>query len=377
MFIPTKHTLVNHQPTSANNLRFDCRAWRPLQRVPTDSNRIKEHFHIHFHSPQDMAGHQIVPRLNRVSSTTLSEDIEQSKKMIMEWLPRVVKQIYEDYEGDVGTNLKSNDWTMELWEILQKNPLVINYLRALCIRYIGRLQFADFSGFKSDSKFKRLENDGDVSFTADECKLMSKLLKLELNPDWTLWILEQREPLSHELEMATQIVGLRMMDRDIGTQIRYRHEPRQLKKLKNYFSEKGLIEINSRDIDDPRNMPPGTFTCGCTLESLQENSEILLNPVDVIVMPLTDANVLPIFIEAKSMTDKANPNKRQKEEGKKIQNLRKRWKRSDDDPFIYVLLIGGTIPKRYLQTEENQGIDWIFEDRPADLDPLLEWYGAL
>jgi hypothetical protein len=324
-----------------------------------------------------MGGYQIAPRLNQVSSATLSEDLEKSKIMIMEWLPRVVKQIYEDYEGNVGTNLNSNDWTMELWQILQNNPPVISYLRALCIRYIGRLQFADFSGFKSDSKFKRLDEGGDISFTDNECKLMSKLLKLELNPDWCSWILEQREPSFHELEMATQIIGLRMMDRDIGTQIRYRHEPRQLKKLKNYFSKKGFKEIKSTDIDDPRKMPSGTFTCGCTLESLQENDEVLLNPVDVILMPITDAEILPIFIEAKSMTDKANPNKRQKEEGKKIQNLRKRWKKNDDDPFIYVLLIGGTIPKRYLQTEENQGIDWIFEDRPADLDPLLEWYGAL
>ena len=102
-------------------------------------------------------------------------------------------------------------------------------------------------------------------------------------------------------------------------------------------------------------------------------------------MPFSDANdMLPIFIEAKSMTDKANPNKRQKEEGKKIQNLRRRWQRPEgkeeknqEDPFIYVIEVGGTIPKRYLETEENQGIDWFFEDRPEDLDVLLDWYLSL
>jgi len=316
------------------------------------------------------------PRMNSRKSPTLEQDLADSKAMIMKWLPKVTKQIQSDL-GDEKVGIISHvNWNSDLHDVLYYQPEIIPILRALCIRHIGRLQFSDFAGLKSDSKLKRMENDGaTVNFSPLECVNMADVLMNELNPDWASWIFQGRKPTEDEIWLAKQIAGLRLADRELGTRVRYEHEPRQLSKLTLYLESLGYNHVDPRGISDPRKMTPGTYTTGCMLESMQENRELLNNPVDILIMPFTNSTtILPIFMEAKSMTDKANPNKRQKEEGKKIQNLARRWQRSHDDPFVYVLLVGGTIPPRYLETEENQGIDWIFEDRPEDLELLFDWY---
>ena len=321
-----------------------------------------------------------VPRMNSTKSASLDKDLLTSETMIKAWLVEVSSNLAPKVTSDGGQdpekNLKLPDWKNELGHILFKHPQIIRTLRALTLRNIGQLQFSEFSGV-SFSRLKRIE-DGNYTPNQIEADAMANHLELELNREWASWISEKRQPTEEELVLAATITKTRIVDRDLATAIRYEHEPRQLKKLSDYLQSRGFVEVTSSEINDPREMSPGTYTLGCWLESEQENGEILGNPVDAIVMPFTPAkDMLPIFIEAKSMTDKANPNKRQKEEGKKIQNLARRWKKDDYDPFIFVLELGGTIPKRYLETEENQGIDWFFEHRPEDLDVLLDWYLSL
>lgn len=316
------------------------------------------------------------PRLNTFDGTNITAELAQSKQMIMQWLPNAARDAFAEYLQTGLFDLTLIDWDMEIWEIILQNPQCVPAFRALTYRNIGRLQFADFAGFGSDSKFKRLEDGGDVSFTEEECRRMERVLMLELNFEWLPWLVDDRAPTADEIQEAIQITSMRTLDRGVATLIRYKHEPRQLDKLESYLVGLGYQEIESNEIDNPRDMPELTYAFGVTLESTQENNENLYNPVDCLIMPPQNGkNFLPIFIEAKSMTDKANPNKRQKEEGKKYENLRRRWHNSDnDEPFCYLILVGGVIPVRYLETEQNQGIDWIFEDNVGALEPLLTWY---
>ena len=85
----------------------------------------------------------------------------------------------------------------------------------------------------------------------------------------------QNNPTENELVIAKQIAGLRLMDRELGTKIRYAHEPRQIGKLRPYLESLGFVHVPPQRISDPRSMEPGTYTTGCMLESLQENDEIL------------------------------------------------------------------------------------------------------
>jgi type II restriction enzyme len=100
---------------------------------------------------------------------------------------------------------------------------------------------------------------------------------------------------------------------------------------------------------------------------------ILKQNVDVLIKPLSYAtDALPIFMEAKSMSDEVNPNKRQKEEAQKINNLIRMWGSRSASDIIYLLLLGGTVPRRYLEVEAGSGIDWIWEHRVEDLKILLD-----
>ena len=316
------------------------------------------------------------PRLNTFDGTNTDADLLQSKQMIEQWLPNAAKEAFDEYLNTGLFDLTLIDWNMDIWEIMHEHPLSVTAFRALTYRNMGRLQFADFAGFGSDSKFKRLENGANVVFSVAECKNMERVLLQELNFDWLPWIVEERAPTTEELEEAIRITSLRTLDRGVATLIRYKHEPRQLSKLETYLIGLGYSRIEANRIDDPRGMPEMTYAFGVNLESTQENNQNLNNPVDCLIMPKHGGkNYLPIFLEAKSMTDKANPNKRQKEEGKKFENLRRRWhSQNQQGPFCYLLLVGGVIPNRYLETEQNQGIDWIYEDRVEDLDRLMEWY---
>jgi len=71
----------------------------------------------------------------------------------------------------------------------------------------------------------------------------------------------------------------------------------------------------------------------------------------------------PLLIEAKSAGDFANVNKRRKEEGQKITQL----KASYGNDIDYALFLNGYFDSGYLGYEAAEGIDWIWEHRIDDL----------
>src|SRR5258708_7817896 len=75
---------------------------------------------------------------------------------------------------------------------------------------------------------------------------------------------------------------------------------------------------------------------------------------------------LPILIEAKAAGDFTNVNKRRKEEATKINQL----KATFGAKVVFVLFLCGYFDAAYLGYEAAEGIDWIWEHRPKDLDKL-------
>ena len=106
----------------------------------------------------------------------------------MQWLPDAARDAFAEYLQTGLFDLTLIDWDMDIWEIILQNPQCVPAFRALTYRNMGRLQFADFAGFGSDSKFKRLESGADVSFTEKECRGMERVLMRELNFEWLPWL---------------------------------------------------------------------------------------------------------------------------------------------------------------------------------------------
>jgi hypothetical protein len=316
-------------------------------------------------------------RVNTYNDSNIATYLTESRDMIMDWYPRAANVAHNNLVQNTF-DFTTPTWTQELWECIRDDYSLIAICRALCYRHLGRAQFADFAGFGSQSKLKRIDDGVPVSFSDIECQRMAIVILRELSPTMAPWIPARRDPTPGEIHLAATIVFVRINDRKMGTDIRYQHEPRQRDKMRLFLNPQGFVEQHVTALTDPRNMQQGTYSFGVTLESKLDDGSIIMNPVDLLVMPNQQptSNLLPIFMELKSMGDKLNPNKRHKEEGGKYRWLRNRWSTGHQDYFNYVLVVGGILPTRYLEHEQNQGIDWIYEDRASKLQSLLDWYNT-
>jgi len=251
------------------------------------------------------------------------------------------------------------------------NPSVLTTLRALTRRDIGTSQTATFLGLGT-SALESIEREkkpsGQIAAAAE-----SLLLK-ELDQGLVPWILENRTPTGEEKNRSTIIAADRILRRSTSTELRYKHEPRQLEKMEHFLKEQGYTKAIGNTIVDPRkDMDPGTYAFRVNIEGTTVDGLSLKQNVDTLIMPKSKSQMLPIFLEAKSMTDEVNPNKRQKEEAQKVDSVRRRWQPLDEK-LNFILLLGGTVPRRYLEVEANSGLDWVWEHRVEDLLPLLDWF---
>jgi hypothetical protein len=149
-----------------------------------------------------------------------------------------------------------------------------------------------------------------------------------------------------------------------------------LEKLENFLKDEGFVEQKFSTLVNPlHDVRAGSYAFRTNVNGMTSEGLILKQNVDVLIKPYgVGLESLPIFMEAKSMTDEVNPNKRQKEEAQKFDNLKRMLEASSGQKVIYVLLIGGTVPWRYLEVEAGSGIDWVWEHRVSDLRLLFDWF---
>ena len=314
------------------------------------------------------------PFMNAKSPELWDDDRLMAKQKIISWLADYKDAENLRFEIETSTRLiLENIFTQKSLEsVISKNPEALKVLRSLTRRDIGVSQMATFLNVTTNV-LESFESGRKIS-EGLALRAENILLK-ELDQGISGWILEGREPSTEEFDRTLWISSDRILRRSTSTSLRYKHEPRQLEKLENYLNSKGLKKIDGSSIKDPRSeMPMGTYSFRVSVQGMTSDGLILMQTVDALIKPFSKSDdLLPIFLEAKSMTDEVNPNKRQKEEAQKVESAKRRWQ-LENERLNFVLLLGGTVPKRYLQVEAGSDLDWIWEHRVEDLDLLLDWY---
>jgi len=314
------------------------------------------------------------PFMNARSPELWDDDRLMAKQKIISWLADSKDADHLRFEIETSTRLiLENIFTQKSLEsVISKNPEALKVLRSLTRRDIGTSQMATFLNVTTNV----LESfEAGLKVSEGLALGAENILLKELDQGISGWILEGREPSIEEFNRTLWISSDRILRRSTSTSLRYKHEPRQLEKLENYLNSKGLKKIDGASIKDPRyGMPMGTYSFRVSIQGMTSDGLILMQTVDALIKPFSNSDsLLPIFLEAKSMTDEVNPNKRQKEEAQKVESAKRRWQ-LENERLNFVLLLGGTVPKRYLQVEAGSDLDWIWEHRVEDLDLLLDWY---
>jgi hypothetical protein len=315
-----------------------------------------------------------MPFMNAKNPERWEQDRVVAKREIIAWLAEAAdsSDLRVAIEAKTRAILERIVGQRRLKEVILDDAGSLTVLRSLTRRDIGTSQMATFletTTNKLESVEAGRKSATEIADGAEE------ILLNELDQSISGWILEGTTPSVEAFNRTLWIASDRILRRSTSTELRYKHEPRQLEKLELFLKSEGYTSVEGASIREPRNgMAAGTYAFRVSIEGRTSDGLALMQTVDALIKPFSkSANLLPIFLEAKSMTDEVNPNKRQKEEAQKVESARRRWQ-TESERLNFVLLLGGTVPKRYLQVEAGSDLDWIWEHRVEDLKLLLDWY---
>jgi hypothetical protein len=151
--------------------------------------------------------------------------------------------------------------------------------------------------------------------------------------------------------------------------VRNPQEKRQLALIEEYLIARGY-RLKAHPASTPiGRMEPGTFCfrLNVLVRTAKAEDKGVKIPIDAVIQPKTATLPhLPVLLEAKSAGDFTNVNKRRKEEGIKINQLRATY----GEQVMFVLFLCGYFDAPYLGYEAAEGIDWVWEHRMGDLDQL-------
>jgi len=315
-----------------------------------------------------------VPFMNAKNPERWEADRVIAKKEIISWLAQAAdaKELRISIEKKTRKILEKIVGVNSLKQVILDDTGSLTVLRSLTRRDIGTSQMATFL----ETTTNNLESVEAGRKTSDHiADSAEEILLKELDQSISGWILEGKKPTLEEFNRTLWIASDRILRRSTSTDLRYKHEPRQLEKLEGFLISEGYTSVESSSIKEPRNsMPKGTYAFRVSIQGQTSDGLALMQTVDALIKPFSRSDkLLPIFLEAKSMTDEVNPNKRQKEEAQKVESARRRWQ-TKTERLNFILLLGGTVPRRYLQVEAGSDLDWVWEHRVEDLKLLLDWY---
>lgn len=257
-------------------------------------------------------------------------------------------------------------------EVIVSSPSLLHILRMVTAPPIARDRL---SGLASISKtiVERLE-DGLLP-RIDRNLLLESLSKVVSVIDQLLdrqlfeWIEEGRMPTRIERRRAASIIADRLCGADANPIIRNEQECRQINALSAYLDNKNYKRVSASDVEDFREMANGTY-CDHLVVLVEDNagSKQVRIPVDMVVKPHNSLPYEPpVLIECKSAGDFTNTNKRQKEEARKMQQLRDSY----GNNLHYILFLCGYFDTPFQGYVASEGIDWVWEHRIEDFDVLL------
>jgi len=196
-------------------------------------------------------------------------------------------------------------------------------------------------------------------------EILSRMLDVDIFP----WLEEKRRPTKEERYRSSTIVADRLCGSVAEPIVRNAQEKRQLAFIEKYLTERSYT-LKAHPAAAPlKQMEPGTFSfrMNVLVRPSKAEAKTVKIPIDAVIQPKkAKLPHLPLLIEAKSAGDFTNVNKRRKEEATKINQLKATYGKQ----IVFVLFLCGYFDAAYLGYEAAEGIDWIWEHRPQDLDQL-------
>jgi len=314
------------------------------------------------------------PRINADKPHLWKADIAASVDRFNQWFTEFAPEAFRSTRVKASEHVrKALVATSDLRNLnaatLKANPGVLPTLRMCTAPPLAVDRLVGLAG--ANKNLVRLMEKGKLPSKMPATVLDAELTRISgvlcrlLDRDIFPWLDNDEGPADHERQRASTIVADRLCSAVAKSIVRNAHERRQLALIADYLEQLGYRKQHHPSDKPLTDMEPGTYTFHLNVPVGRTHKVNV--PIDVVIQPKKlSKNRLPIFIEAKSAGDFANPNKRRKEEATKIHQLRATY----GDRLIFVLFLCGYFGTDYLGYEAAEGIDWVWEHRIDDLGKL-------
>ena len=301
-------------------------------------------------------------------------DIAQSVDLYNIWFMQFAPQAYRNSRVNTtkqveGALKETANLTNIRPALLRQNPSIVAMLRMVTAPPIARDRLIGLAGVEPhlvqsmevNQRVPPKMSSAAINMQLERiAQIIMKLADRDLFP----WLEKGQTPNEAEVQRAATVVADRLCGAATDPIIRNAQEQRQLTLIRQWLEQRGYLYIASGSGLKFGGMLPGTFSFRLNVPGKQEDSKAVNIPIDTVIMPLQSAiGSFPLLIEAKSAGDFTNTNKRRKEEGIKIAQLRRQY-----GPTVrFVLFLCGYFDSGYLGYEAAEGIDWVWEHRIDDL----------
>lgn len=304
-------------------------------------------------------------------------DVEMSVEYYNDWFLRFAPETYIAERKVAAAQVEkafkiTKDLRVLTSDIIICNPSLVHILRMMTAPPIARDRLSGLSSVKK-SILKTLE-EGKVprikkkDLNIELKKIIDVISKL-LDHQLFEWLEKGKSPTSIERKRVASIIADRLCGTDANPIIRNEQESRQISALTDYLEKKGYKHLENNEVSDFRQMGSGTF-CDHLVVMVEDDAGArpVKIPVDMVVKPLDGLSYEPpVLIECKSAGDYTNVNKRQKEEARKMQQLRETY----GNNLYYILFLCGYFDTSFQGYVASEGIDWVWEHRISDFDKLF------
>ena len=311
--------------------------------------------------------------VNRDKPDRWNQDIAQSVDMYNDWFLEFAPETYRTTRVQTTEEVRETlEATNSLRDVgvtlLKANPTILPTLRMSTCPPLAVDRLIGLAGV-SKNLVRVMERDRELpsrmpAYELDrDLERIVDILRRMADPDIFVWLERYDEPSEQEVYRAATIVADRLCGSMANPIIRNEQERRQLAAIGEWLASIDYTPAGEGARYDA--MRPGTFSFRLNVPVERQGTDRPTNiPVDAVVMPKSArAGELPLLIEAKSAGDFTNVNKRRKEEGMKMTQLRQTY--GSDVRFI--LFLCGYFDSGYLGYEAAEGIDWVWEHRIDDL----------
>ena len=252
--------------------------------------------------------------------------------------------------------------------VLKNNPSVLSTLRMSTCPPLAVDRLIGLAG-ASKNLVKKMEKEHILPPRMSPSKLdedleslvtvLRRMIDLDLFP----WLTGAESADPREISRAATIVADRLCGSVANPILRNAQEQRQLSAVKRWLVNAGY-RFSEKGTPFDR-MKPGTFSFRINVPAAIDHTASTVNiVVDAAIQPkAAREGDFPLLLEAKSAGDFTNVNKRRKEEGMKVNQLRRAYGQGVN----FVLFLCGYFDTGYLGYEAGEGIDWVWEHRIDDL----------